>query len=118
MQGRIAAACDALGCCWQLDRFAEAKFWIVVATRTDAKPLDAFADNIPNVQSSLRTLRQTCKVCGVSLNIDTRKLCKGCKAYCYCSRDCQKVHWNRSEDGHREECKKVMAMKKEIATTK
>ena len=120
MQGRIAAAFDALECCWLLDRFAEAKFWMTVATRTNAKSDDAFVDNIPNVQSSLRALRQTCTVCGLFLNVDTwtRKLCKGCKAYCYCSRDCQKVHWNRSEDGHREECKKVMAMKKEIATSK
>ena len=118
MQGRNDAAYDALDCCSQLQRVAEAKFWMTVATRSSAKPDDAFVDNIPNVQSSLRVLRQTCKVCGVSLNADTRKLCKGCKTYCYCSRDCQKVHWNRSEDGHREECKKVMEMKKEFATTK
>ena len=118
MQGRITAACDAMDCCWQLDRFAEAKFWRTVATRTNAKPDAAIVEILPRVQSSLRALRQTCKVCGVSLSADTRKLCKKCKTYCYCSRDCQKLHWNRSEDGHREECKKVMAMKKEIAATK
>ena len=123
MQGRIEAACDAMDCCWLLDRFAEAKFWMTVATRTKAKPGDvydgdAFIDNIPNVQSSLQVLRQSCKVCCVPLDRSNRKLCKGCKTYCYCSRDCQKVHWNRSEDGHREECKRVTEIKKEIATTK
>ena len=117
------AAYGLMSCCWKLGRFAEAKFWLtfpgVTNTSSSSDELDeVFVECLPNVQSSLRVLRQACKVCGVSLNADTRKLCKGCKAYCYCSRDCQKVHWNRSGDGHREECKKVMAMKKEIATTK
>ena len=117
---RIGANYGLMSCCWKLGRFAEAKFWLTfpgLTTCTDV--IDGeFAECLPNVQSALRALRQTCKVCGVSLNTDTRKLCKGCKAYCYCSRDCQKVHWNRSEDGHREECKKVMEMKKDSARTK
>ena len=112
------AAYGLMSCCWKVDRFAEAKFWLTFSGVTTCKVDDIFVDGVPNVQSSLRALRQTCKACGVSLNADSRKLCKGCKAYCYCSRDCQKVHWNRSEDVHREECKRVMAMKKEIATTK
>ena len=115
----VAAAYGVMSCCWQLGRFAEAKFWLtfpgVTTFRVDE---DLFAESLPHVQSSLRALRQTCKVCGVSLNADTRKLCKGCKAYCYCSRDCQKIHWNRSEDGHREECKEVTRLKNEIAKTK
>ena len=112
------AAYGLMSCCWKVDRFAEAKFWLTFSGVTTCKVDDEFVDGDPNAQSSLRALRQTCKFCGLSLNTDTRKLCKGCKAYCYCSRDCQKLHWNRSEDGHREECKKVMAMKKEIAATK
>ena len=118
-ENRAFAAYGAMACCWKLDRFAEAKFWLTfpgVTTCTDELE-DVFVEILPHVQSSLRVLRQTCKVCGVSLDADTRKLCKGCKAYCYCSRDCQKVHWNRSEDGHRGGCKKVVEMKKEIATT-
>ena len=114
------AAYGAMTCCWHLERFAEAKFWLTVPDLTACtgvtNGVNMFGETF--VQPSLRALRQTCKVCGVSLNIDTRKLCKGCKAYCYCSRDCQKVHWNRSEDGHREECKKVTEMKKEFAKTK
>ena len=115
---RAFVAYGAMACCWKLDRFAEAKFWTTFPDLTACTGVNIFGKSLPNVQSSLRALRQTCKVCGVSLNTDTRKLCKGCKAYCYCSRDCQKVHWNRSEDGHREECKKVMEMKKDSARTK
>ena len=112
------AAYGLVSCCWKVDRFAEAKFWLTFSGVTTCKVDNVFVDGVPNAQSSLRALRQACKVCGVSLNTDNRKLCTGCKAYCYCSRDCQKVHWNRSEDGHREECKRVTEMKKEIATTK
>ena len=113
------AACDAMDCCWQLKRLAEAKFWMAVATRTNAKPGDVydgdvFIDNIPNVQSSLQALRQSCTVCCAPLDRSNRKLCKGCKTYCYCCRDCQKVHWNRSEDGHREECKKVTELEEKM----
>ena len=105
----------ALDCCFELDRLAEAKFWMHLATRlSDGQELIQ-SKYLPDVQEFLRTLRKTCKVCSVSLDTTTRKLCKGCKTYCYCGTACQKEHWDRSEDGHREECKRVMELEEQLA---
>ena len=101
----------ALDCCFQLNRLAEAKFWMCLAFRlADGQKL-VQSNYLPHVQEQLRTLRKTCKVCSAPLS---RKLCKGCKAYCYCSAACQKSHWDRTEDGHREECKRVMKLKEQL----
>ena len=59
------------------------------------------------IQSNLRKNRDSCGGCGAALQGDTRKYCRGCKAYCYCSKDCQKMHWNRKKDSHRDECKEA-----------
>ena len=42
------------------------------------------------------------------------KACGGCKITNYCSIECQKLHWAASDDGHREECKRVMELKQMI----
>ena len=60
-------------------------------------------------------LRQECAWCQTSLDRSTRKMCKGCKAHCYCSEDCQRAHWNADENDHRSECQKVMEVKKKVA---
>ena len=112
MQGYADAACGAMDSCWHLRRFAEAKFWLSFAPPREEIPNSQHWDrHAPRVQQYLRDLRQGCTVCSAPLDRSNRKLCKGCKTYCYCSRECQKVHWNRSEDGHREECKQVMELK-------
>ena len=111
--GADAAACCAIECCWQLQRVAEAKFWLPFAKIGEEIP-DFLAGKVPDFQQHLRDLRQSCKVCSAPLDRSNRKLCKGCKAYCYCSRDCQKAHWNRSEDGHREECKRVTELEETL----
>ena len=109
------AAYYAMDCCWKLQRLAEAKLWLSFGSRAGQKGIpDDWTRNIPRVQQRLRNLRQSCKVCSAPLDRSNRKLCKECKAYCYCSRECQKVHWNRSEDGHREECKRVTELRETV----
>lgn len=48
---------------------------------------------------------------GVVLEGMTRKTCKNCSVFCNCSRECQKMHWNRQEGGHRDDCKRMVALK-------
>ena len=108
------AGCGAMDCCWLLDRFAEAKLWLSFGSRAGQGIPDNWVEYVPHIQQHLRDLRQSCTVCCAPLDRSNRKLCKGCKAYCYCSRDCQKVHWNRSEDGHREECKRVTELTEKL----
>ena len=73
-----------------------------VQKASGAKFLVGKREAIKAVHAKLCELRRVCKTCRVSLKTSNRMLCK---TYCYCSVDCQKEHWERSEDGHREECK-------------
>ena len=94
-----------------------AKFWLVVTS----KRLRVLLSNCGNpkeivqfvsaVRRGLRKIRNTCGACGAPLHGAMRKKCGGCKTYCYCNRDCQKAHWNRSEGGHREQCKGAIELK-------
>ena len=56
------------------------------------------------IHRSLRELRRRCSGCGTSLRGCPKKICNGCRAHSYCDRDCQKKHWNKAKDGHRDEC--------------
>ena len=66
------------------------------------------------LKKDLRGFRKECATCGTALDRSNRKLCKGCRNHCYCSRECQKVHWNRKNDGHRAECKEAQELKVQI----
>lgn len=103
-------AYGAMGCCWQLDQVAEANFWIDAVKTTPSKTDDISAEIILDIQASLHELREDCGWCGDKLDTKTRRLCKGCKVYCYCSVKYQKQHWVALDDGHREECKRVVEL--------
>lgn len=69
---------------------------------------------LEKVPLKLASLRGHCATCNVALSTSNRKLCKGCKVHCYCSHQCQKMHWNRKDGlGHAEECKEAQDLAKQ-----
>ena len=119
----------AMVCCWELQKYAQAKFWGKL-TRTTLQNGVLLSPSVPQfvrsarvkylvqLQRDLRAIRDVCGGCGVEFEGKERKFCRGCRAYCYCSRDCQKMHWNRKDGGHREDCKGAMELKKKIKEKK
>lgn len=66
----------------------------------------------------LRQLRDTCGACGAEFEGKDRKYCGGCRTFCYCSRECQKMHWNRKAIGHREDCLGLNDLKMKLKDAK
>ena len=66
-------------------------------------------------RKTLVDCRRLCAECGVKLSTATRKMCSNCKAICYCSRSCQKMHWNRTKcfdtSAHRNDCLEVSRLR-------
>ena len=114
-------AIGALICCRKMGLWAQVKFWDDVA-KAIPFPLSLTNDergncvmNLVQAKRDLRKIRGFCGFCGSSFPTAVeRKLCSGCRALCYCSRECQKMHWNRKNDGHREDCKGAMELKKKL----
>ena len=112
----------AMCCCMDLEQWPQARFLMraVSAPQGDFSPSDndeyceTLERQIVKTNNVLREIRQSCTECGTSLDISNRKLCKQCKTYCYCSRKCQKRHWNRKEGGHRNECMEVLGLKEKM----
>lgn len=69
---------------------------------------------IIDYRRELRQLRDICGGCGAEFEGKDRKFCRGCRAFCYCSRECQKVHWNRKTNGHREDCLGLKDVKQKL----
>ena len=104
-------------CYKRTDHYALSKLWLSVACKfksdyvgegtSGQKPWSFFKRSRDNLRSKLREISDSCGGCGAALEGDTRQYCRGCKAFCYCSRECQKRHWNRTDGGHRAECKEA-----------
>jgi len=122
LQGDVHAAHGAAVSCWDLGEYARANFWSKVFVKTKGEGMDPdrreeCMEKIENIQLDLRRLRDNCGGCGAALDGKTRLYCKGCKTYCYCGRDCQKLHWNRigcAQGTHRDECLEVRSLKEKM----
>ena len=116
------AAYWAMECSGDLERFAVVKRLLPMASKTLSssignKPMEHKIERIDMMvvlKKKLCAFRKECATCGTALDRSNRKLCKGCRNHCYCSRECQKVHWNRKKDGHRDECKEAQELKVQI----
>ena len=124
--GRLGSALSAAECYFVVGNHPLCKLWLSVACQTkgwyfkeDFHPREgeywlSCESRRDEFRSKLREIRNSCGGCGAALEGDMRKYCQGCKAYCYCSRDCQKLHWNRKKDSHRDECKEAKEHWKKI----
>ena len=114
----VVAICAML-CKRTLGHHAQGRFWLGKITISklafETKEHRKYSiTSFISYQRELRQLRDICGGCGAEFEGKERKFCRGCRAYCYCSRECQKMHWNRKKDGHREDCKAATDLKKKL----
>ena len=113
MDGSASASVDVARCYINIQKYSLGRIWLLYTYKTraafdiDSSEWSKDQDRRDECRGILREIRDECGGCGATLEGETRKYCAGCKTYCYCSRDCQKRHWNRSRGGHREECKEA-----------
>lgn len=112
------AAYWAMVCCDDLNRLAKANLLLPIARRSldyhDVQECKGRLRMMIAMKEDLRALRKECAYCCVPLDRSNRKLCKGCRTHCYCSRNCQKKHWGLGNGGHRSECKEAQSLKTQI----
>ena len=109
----------ALDCALVIPNYALSRCWYGIASKFELDELDEYQTKLLRTSRTvLCGIRQECAWCQTNLDRSTRKMCKGCKAHCYCSEGCQRAHWNAEENDHRSECQKVMEVKKKVAAMK
>eukprot|EP00563_Minutocellus_polymorphus_P012157 CAMPEP_0181065338 /NCGR_PEP_ID=MMETSP1070-20121207/24686_1 /TAXON_ID=265543 /ORGANISM="Minutocellus polymorphus, Strain NH13" /LENGTH=289 /DNA_ID=CAMNT_0023145723 /DNA_START=136 /DNA_END=1005 /DNA_ORIENTATION=+ len=113
MAGSESAANFAASLHLQSEKYSLAKGWSQYARKanivfgTDSSEWLMGKDRRDSWRCKLREIRDFVGWCDVALEGETRKMCGGCRTYCYCSRDCQKRHWNDFWVSHSEECKEA-----------
>ena len=115
-----ASSLCAFICALEVGNVAQAAFWIR-RVKVSKIEIDARRDAIERLikfRQDVRALRDICGGCGAEFEGKERKFCRGCHAYCYCSRECQKMHWNRKNDGHRKDCKGLTELKQRMKEAK
>jgi hypothetical protein len=96
---------------------AQARFWFGKVQLSDIIDRDlrrSVAVFYFHLGPIFRKMRDSCGGCGAEFDGKERKYCRECRTFCYCSRGCQKLHWNRKEDGHREDCLGLKELKKQL----
>jgi len=124
LQGDLDAARNALAVCWyklqratksceEIQNVPEVNFWVNIVSKNFTRDDPDYRKVLEHAGRVLRTERNFCAECRITLEGDRRQYCRQCMACCYCSRDCQKLHWNRDR-GHRSECMAVHALKEKM----
>ena len=107
----------AMLCAGDLGFLAQERFWfgkLKLSEIIDHDLRRIAAKHYFRIGPIFRKLRDTCGGCGAEFEGKDRKYCRRCRTLCYCSRDCQKLHWNRKEDGHREDCLGLKELKEQL----
>ena len=112
-------ALNATICKEALGDLAQARFWagrvkIADMSFSSAEERKDALVELLHFRRQFRELRDTCGGCGAEFQGKERKFCRACRTFCYCSRECQKMHWNRKNDGHRKDCKATTELKKKM----
>ena len=118
--GESLVIVQALGVAHRLGLFAQSRFWLrkVNLAKVPRNARRLAADTYFSIVPYFRDLRDTCGACGAQFEGKERKFCGGCRTFCYCSRECQKMHWNRKENGHREDCLGLKGLKMKLKEAK
>lgn len=118
LQGHSTSVFNALITCKRLKNMPETNFWFNIVSKPEMTPAKQESrKSVDDIGRKLRVFRDNCGECGADLEGDRRQYCSQCRTYCYCSRECQKLHWNRTgEGGHRDECMGVKLLEDKMAT--
>ena len=115
-----ASSMCAFICAQEVGNVAQAAYWMkgIKISNIDIDHRREAIERLINFRQDYRALRDICGGCGIEFEGKERKFCRGCRTSCYCSRECQKMHWNRKNDGHREDCKGVTELKQKVKEAK
>jgi len=111
------AAYFAMLCAEDLGWQAQARFWfnkIKLSEIIDNDLRRNVAEDYFRLAPIFRDMRDSCGGCGAEFDGKERKYCRECRTFCYCSRECQKLHWNCKKDGHRKDCLGMKEWKKQL----